>query len=122
MIPESRAWSILIVEDDPMLAYTLEEVLIEDGFVIAGVIGTLQAALATAESCVCDAAIVDTNLKGESSGSVALALAARGIPYIVLSGYSLNQRSTAFAGAHHLQKPCQPDRLIQALRTILSNQ
>jgi DNA-binding response OmpR family regulator len=120
MMLDSHARSVLIVEDEPMLAFTLEELVVESGFVVAGVAGRLDAALAIIESGVCHAAILDTNLKGESSGPAALALTARGVPFIVLSGYSRDQQSAAFAGALHLQKPCRPERLVQALRGILS--
>ena len=102
-----------------MLAFAIEELVVESGFVIAGVVGRLGTALAIIESGVCDAAIVDANLNGVSAGPAALALTARGIPFIVLSGYSREQQPSAFAGALHLQKPCRPARLIQALRSIL---
>ena len=117
-----KVQSILIVEDEPMLAYALEELVADAGFLIAGVAGRLEAALAMIESGVCDAAILDANLHGVSASPAASALAARGIPFIVLSGYSRDQLQGAFAGALHLQKPCQPERLIQALHGILSPQ
>lgn len=119
MVPNSQDRSILVVEDEPMLAYAIEEMLIEAGFLIAGVAGRLETALAIIESGVCDAAILDANLKGISADPAASALAARGIPFIVLSGYSHEQQQGAFAGALYLQKPCRPERLLQALREIL---
>lgn len=102
-----------------MLAYALEELVTEAGFLIAGVAGKLEVACAIIERGVCDAAILDANLKGVSAEPAAAALVARGIPFIILSGYSLDQRQAAFAGAIHLQKPCRPERLIEALRSIL---
>jgi CheY-like chemotaxis protein len=119
MTLDSQDQSILIVEDEPMLAYAIEEMVAEAGFLIAGVAGRLETALAMIETSVCDAAILDANLKGVSAGPAASALAARGIPFIILSGYSREQQQGAFAGALHLQKPCRPELLIQALRGIL---
>jgi CheY-like chemotaxis protein len=113
---------ILIVEDEPMLAFALEETLIEGGFEIAGVAGELATALAIIESGVCDAAILDVNLSGVSAGPAASALALRGLPFLILSGYSSDQQPSAFSGVPRLQKPCRPDRLIQALRSILPAQ
>jgi len=110
---------ILIVEDEPMLAFALEDTLIESGFEIAGVTGELSTALTLIESGVCDAAILDVNLSGVSAGPAASALASRGIPFLILSGYTSAQQPSAFAGAPRLQKPCRPDRLIQVLRSIL---
>lgn len=118
----SPARHVLIVEDEPLLAYVIEELVIDAGFLIAGVAAKLETALAIIESGVCDAAIVDANLKGVSSAPAGLALTARQIPFIVLSGYSRDQQPGAFAGALYLQKPCRPDRLIQTLRSILPTQ
>jgi DNA-binding response OmpR family regulator len=110
---------ILIVEDEPMLAFVLEEFLTDAGFEIAGVAGRLEMALAMIESRVFDAAILDANLAGVSAGPVATALTARGLPFIVVSGYLPEQQPSAFSGALRLQKPCGPNDLIQALRSIL---
>jgi DNA-binding response OmpR family regulator len=106
---------ILIVEDEPMLAFALEEFLIDAGFEIVGVAGRIETALAMIESGGFDAAILDA-----SAGPAALALRARGVPFIVVSGYLASQQQSAFKGALCLQKPCPPDRLIQALRSILT--
>jgi len=121
-IQGDRHRRILIVEDEPMLAFALEDTLIDSGFEIAGVAGELAMALAIIESGACDAAILDVNLSGVSAGPAASALTLRGLPFLILSGYSSEQQPTAFSGAPRLQKPCRPDRLIQALRSILPAQ
>ncbi|HVC57692.1 MAG TPA: response regulator [Stellaceae bacterium] len=114
--------SILIVEDEPMLAFALEEFLIDAGFAIAGVAGRLATALTMIESVVFDVAILDANLAGVDASPAASALRARGLPFIVVSGYLPSQQGSAFSGALCLQKPYPPDRLIQALHTILPAQ
>jgi DNA-binding response OmpR family regulator len=110
---------ILIVEDEPTLAFALEDMLIDGGFEIAGVARELTTALAIIGRDACDAAILDVNLSGVSAAPVASALALRGLPFLILSGYSSAQQPSAFSGAPHLQKPCRPDRLMHALRSIL---
>jgi DNA-binding response OmpR family regulator len=117
--PDHQRWRVLIVEDEPMLAFALEEYLIEASFDIAGVAGDLETALAIIESGVCDVAILDANLAGVTAAPAATALAARGLPFLILSGYSPDQKQGSFGTAVRLQKPCRPDRLIQALRSIL---
>jgi DNA-binding response OmpR family regulator len=114
--PQEHA-RILIVEDDPMLALDLEETLVDAGFKIAAIAGKLETALALIESGACDAAILDANLAGVSASPLASAMTARGLPFIVLSGYSSEQLQGAFPGALFLQKPCRPAQLIQALTT-----
>ena len=110
---------ILIVEDEPLIALNLEELLVDAGFEITAVAGKLEKALALIESGACDAAIVDANLAGVSASPLASALTARGLPFIVLSGYSSEQLQGAFPGALFLQKPCRPARLVEALNTVL---
>lgn len=110
---------VLIVEDEPILAYALEETLVEAGFEIAGVAGRLEAALALIKIGDCDAAIVDANLAGVSAGPAALALSARKIPFVVVSGYSPEQYPVAFSGAPFVQKPFRAERIVQALLNAL---
>ena len=84
--------------------------------------GKLEKALALIESGACDAAILDANLAGVSASPLASALAARGLPFIVLSGYSSEQLQGAFLGTLFLQKPCRPAQLLQTLNTIVPEQ
>jgi DNA-binding NtrC family response regulator len=109
---------VLIIEDEPMIAFALEECLIEAGFEIAGVAGRLEAALTLIESKVFDVAILDTNLAGVSAGPAAVEMRARGLPFVVVSGYLPNQQHADFKGAFCLQKPCSLPRLIDVLYDI----
>lgn len=111
---------ILIVEDEPVLALDLEQVLIESGFAIAGIAGTLDKALALIEQGAVDAAIVDTNLAGVSATPVAAMLTARGLPFIVTSGYSPEQHADVIRAAPFVEKPCRPERIIEALQRCLA--
>ena len=110
---------ILIVEDEPLIGFMLEEVLLDAGFEIAGLATKLEPALAIIASGACDIAILDANLAGESSAPAAAALTARGVPFVVLSGYNVDQQKEAFAGALSLKKPIKPESLVEALRSIL---
>ena len=110
---------ILIVDDEPVIAFTLEDSLIEAGFESAGVVTTLDEALSLIQSGSCDAAVLDANLAGVSSIPAAAALTALGLSFIVVSGYSLDQHQSDFPGACFLQKPCGNAEVIAALRGIL---
>ena len=122
-MPESRPRSVrvLIVEDEPIIALGVEDILIDAGFQIAGVAGKLEEALTLIEGGACDAAIVDANLAGVSSSPVAIALAALRLPFIVMSGYSPEQMQGVFPDAVFIQKPCRPEVLIERLNTLLLN-
>ncbi len=110
---------ILIVDDEPIIALSLEESLVDAGFTIAAVVYKIDKAVALIESGSCDAAIFDANLAGVSASPAASALAARGLPFIVLSGYSCEQLEGDFPGAHFMQKPCRPVHLIQAVSAMV---
>ena len=116
---EQHDTRVLIVEDEPMIAFALEDLLIDAGFKVVDIALRLDKALALIGSAVFDVAIVDANLAGVSASPAASALRARGIPFIVLSGYSIEQLPDAFLGAHFMHKPCRPAQLIQALRDIV---
>ena len=105
-----------------MLALTLEDQLVDAGFEVVGVVGRLDKALALIASAVFVVAIVDANLAGRSASPAASVLTARGIPFILLSGYSIEQLPDEFLGAHFIKKPCRPAQLIQALRDIVLKQ
>lgn len=115
-----RKMSVLIVEDEPMLAFALEEFLLEAGFDVVGIAGRLEAALAMIDGCNFDIAVLDANLAGISAGPAALALTALGLPFVIVSGYLPEQQTTAFSGAPRIQKPFRPDQLVRAMRNILA--
>jgi DNA-binding response OmpR family regulator len=109
---------ILIIEDEPMMALDLQELLEDAGFEVVGIAGRLDKALAIIGTTNIDAAIVDANLAGVSSSPAAEALVERHTPFIVLSGYSVMQQSSLFPPAPFLQKPCRPEEVITALKAI----
>ena len=111
---------ILIVDDEPVIAMDLEYMLVEAGFIIAGVTGNLQTALSLVESGICDAAVLDANLNGLSAAPIAVALVARGLPFLVLSGYAPDQQHEALRAGRCLQKPVDPAHFIEVLNQILS--
>jgi DNA-binding response OmpR family regulator len=108
---------ILIVEDEPMVAMSIELLLQCSDFESAGIAPTVEAALRLAAEGRCDAAILDANLGGVFSDPVAVALQKAKIPFLVLSGYDPDQQRGRFPpNTVFLQKPCRPEAIIEALR------
>ena len=118
-LDSQRKPRILIVEDEPMIALDLEDMLADADFEIAGVAATLETALHFIENRSFDAALLDANLNGTSAAPAAAALQARSLPYVVLSGYSTGQQPPALRQAVVLTKPVDPALVVQALRNIL---
>lgn len=118
-VRENSTVRVLIVEDEPTISVNVEDDLIDAGFQIAGVAAKLDEALALVESGACDAAIVDANLAGVSAGPIASALKIRGLPFIVVSGYSQEQLQGQFSGGRFLPKPCGAGVLVDTLNSLL---
>lgn len=76
---------ILVVEDEPLIAMMVEDMLAELGAVI-GPAGSLAEALLLAEEQI-DAALLDVNLEGERVYPVAERLTVRGVPFVIATGY-----------------------------------
>src|SRR5690349_13650335 len=74
---------ILLVEDEGLVAMTMEDMLVDLGCDIAGSFGGVAAALAwLAGEPALDGALLDVNLGGEMVFPVADVLIARGVPII----------------------------------------
>lgn len=78
---------VLVVEDEPVVAMCLEDILDGLGCVPVGPAGRLSEGLALAERETLDAAILDINLGNERSTPIAELLHVRGVPFVFASGY-----------------------------------
>jgi CheY-like chemotaxis protein len=119
MSPRSR---VLVVEDEPLVAMEIAQVLDAAGFDVAGPVGNTSAALELLKHKGCDAAVLDINLGGETSEAVALELLKTGLPFVTLSGYSREQYPPAFRSAPALMKPLRPELLAAELRRCIGKE
>ena len=110
---------VLIVEDEPLVAALLEDMLSEAGYEIAACIGTLDKAMAALETLACDFAVLDINLRGRSTEPVAAVLRGRGVPFLFVSGYGNTQLSEQFLDAPLLSKPFREEQLIRAVKAVM---
>lgn len=112
--------SVLVVEDEPIVAMDLETLLRRHGWRVLGPAGSVAEALrllAAGERP--DLALLDANLRGELAGPVAEALRARGVPFLLTSAYDPpGALSPSLLGARNLGKPTDPRRLLAALEAL----
>lgn len=111
--------SILVVEDDAIIAMLLEDMLEELGAVMCGQARDLATALDLAGSADCDCAVLDLNLKSVPSYPVAEALAARATPFVFATGYGEGDIDPRFANVPVLKKPFMMDDLAAAIDRAL---
>lgn len=78
---------ILIVEDEPVIAMLLEEMLTEYGFQVVAVAATLEQARALASTLELDGALLDVSLGEDEVFPVARVLDDRGLPFAFTTGY-----------------------------------
>lgn len=110
---------ILLVEDDVLQARLLTRVLARQSCNVVGPATNVADALHALASGAFDAAILDVDLRGETSARVAEALAARGTPFLIMSGHAESGTlEPAFAGRPRLTKPLDPQALILALARL----
>lgn len=107
---------VLVVEDDPIMAFDLADQLGTAGFSVLGPAIDSDQGLALLHGGSCDMAVLDVNL-GESRTSepVALELRRRSIPFIVVSGYTSDQHPPVFKGAPLMVKPLRFEELLRVL-------
>jgi CheY-like chemotaxis protein len=110
---------ILIVEDEPIIALALEEMLQELGFDIASCVSHVADALAFLSREHVDVALLDVNLGAQKIDPVADALAARDCPFVFTTGYGRSGLPAAHSHRAVVEKPFRMDDLAGAVRAEL---
>ena len=117
----SGARSILIVEDEPLIAMMLEDFILSLGHEVSGNCDSVGSALAEIEGGSCDLAILDVNLKGESVWPVAKALRARNIPFVLATGGHVDPPPAEFHDVPVIEKPYTIDRVSPVIAAALGS-
>jgi DNA-binding response OmpR family regulator len=119
--PAARAKPrVLIVEDEALLSLELSDLLRDAQFEVVGPVNSVERALEVLSDEGCDAAVLDINLGRETSERIASDLTSRGTPFVVMTGYSREQRPPAFNAATVLNKPLRTRELLAELRRCLA--
>jgi len=113
--------SILLVEDQALIAMDTEEILKAMGAAKVMVTPNVSAALEYLAEVVPDCAVLDLNLGEETSEPVAEALSERAIPYVFATGYRDSVWIPAgFADVPVVRKPISYEVLAQILSQVMS--
>ncbi len=109
---------ILVVEDNALVAFELCRALEAAGFEVAGPAASVAQALTLIKERGCHAAVLDIQLRGETSDAVAHVLSALGIPFMTVTGYGRTQKAPIFEGIPHFTKPVPSSMIVAELRKI----
>ena len=111
---------VLVVEDEVLVAWLLEEMLAELECKVVGPAVRVSQALAMVGTEAIDLAILDVNLNGEKSYAVADALAARRVPFVFSTDYAADSMPDKYRSSLILQKPYSQSDLSAALTRLLA--
>lgn len=110
--------TVLLVEDEAMIAILMEDFLRELGCEDVIICGDLSGALARVAFPGFDVAVLDINLShGETSYPIAEELQRRGVPFVFVTGYSFGDRHPP--GFDDVPTVCKPYRIAQLETAML---
>ena len=113
--------SVLVVEDEPLIAMMIEDFIDMLGHDLAGNCDSVAEALVKVEEGGFDVAILDVNLRDGACWPVADALKAKGHNFVIASGGHVDPPPAAHANAHQLGKPFTLDAVQAALGSVSVN-
>ena len=111
---------VLVVEDEAMIAMLIEDMLTDFGCAMLGPAADMTRALAMIEEARFDLAILDVNLGGERTMSIAGVLRSKGIPFVFATGYGVSGINDEFKDQPVLTKPFKDADLRAALRSSIA--
>lgn len=114
------ALRILVVEDEMMIAFMIEDMLVDLGHEVVALAMRLPEALEAAQRPDIDLAILDVNLDGLRSFPVADILIERAIPFAFATGYGAAGLDEAYRNRPVLAKPFLSDDLRKLLSQAVS--
>jgi CheY-like chemotaxis protein len=115
MVFDLTGLKVLVVEDNGLEALAMEAVLKAAEVEVVGVVATVQKALALAANAEMDAVLLDVNLHGEMAYPVADRLLARGIPFVLVTGYAAREIPMRYFSHALCSKPWSAERLLKHL-------
>lgn len=116
----SPSLKLLIVEDEPIIAMMLTDMLDLLGHDIAGHADTLDSAHLLIEAGGFDAAILDVHLAGLPVWPVAERLRAEGCPFVLATGAGRNDLPAEFQDCPVLAKPYDMPGVAKVLEAFRS--
>ena len=108
---------ILVVEDEPLVAFDNEHMLKEAGYVVVATVDTLEGARAVIDKEPLDLVLSDISLNGEGDGTdVARAARERGVPVLFVTAHCIDEAPLLALGC--LAKPYSERVLKGALEAL----
>lgn len=112
---------VLIVEDEALVAFMIEDAVEEAGHTICSVVSNLTDAIQAVSNSDFDVALLDMNLNGQKAHSLPVILSARNKPFAFVTGYGEPGILERFADAPLVTKPFRKEAIVSALAKLQQN-
>ncbi|MDB5392842.1 MAG: response regulator receiver protein [Rhodospirillales bacterium] len=106
---------VLVVEDEMLVSLMIEQILAKQRCIVVGPFDRIEGALAAAQHEAVDLAVLDVNINGVKIYPVAEVLAARSIPFVLVSGYGRSAIPLDRPDWTVCEKPFRAEELIAKL-------
>ena len=116
---ELQGMRVFLVEDESLVAMSVEDMLADLGCTVAAQAGSLPEALEKARAGGFEVALLDVSLHGKKVFPVAEFLSDQGIPFAFASGYGRAGLPEVFRTRPVVPKPFELDELSAALTAAL---
>jgi CheY-like chemotaxis protein len=118
---ENGKLRVMIVEDEFIIADEIAMMVEGAGHAVLGPVASVEDASAMLAAEKPDFAIIDANLRGESSSPLARSLAGMEIPFCVCTGYRVDDLRPTFGDdVAVIQKPVRDKALLTVLNQALA--
>src|SRR4051794_27232777 len=109
---------VLVVEDSPVVGPFTADLLEELGCVVVGPAPNMATARELIDGEPFDAAILDVHIRGERAFPLCAALKAKGVPFVLSSGYADWDMPDEWKARPRLPKPYTLDQVRSALEAL----
>src|ERR1700742_720083 len=112
--------SVFLVEDETLIRMMVVEMLKELGHRVVAEAGSIQTAEPLARTSEFDLAVFDINVAGFIISPIAEIVAARGLPFVFVSGYGPEGLPASFKDKPVLRKPFSITEFATLINSALS--
>lgn len=110
---------VLVVEDNPVIAFDIDDALRENGVEVVGPAHDIESGLALIREDSLDGAVLDIDIGGRPVWPIARELKSEGVPFVFVSGDCDRGLPDDFTGAVCLHKPAQTEAILNTVAAVM---
>lgn len=112
---------ILVVEDNPVIAFDIDDALRESGAEVIGPAHDIESGLALARQDTLDGAVLDIDIGGRPVWPIARELKSEGVPFVFVSGDCRDGLPNDFTHAVCLHKPAPTEAILSSVAAVIQD-